>query len=95
MLVELKRPFPSINQMDAFSLPIFAVLIGRNGVGKTQLLKAIARGLVSVSDISPSDIEEYDINSFQSKDSGKGGWGHSHFFQITTGRFFPIRLAFL
>ena len=44
MRVTLRNPYLSIKQMDEFDLPHFAVLIGRNGVGKTHLLTAIAQG---------------------------------------------------
>ena len=74
--------------MGEFDLPNFSVLVGRNGVGKTRLLKAIANGSVTVSGVSPSDIEEYDINSFQPNDSGRGGWGHASFFHATDRSFF-------
>ena len=88
MYMKLKHPIPSIKQMGEFELPNFAVLIGRNGVGKTRLLKAIADGSVEVSGISKLDIEEYDINSFQPSDSGRGQWGHSYFFHVTAERYF-------
>ena len=88
MHVKLKNRMPSIQQMDDFHLPDFAVVIGRNGVGKTQLLKAIAGGSVVISEVSSSDVKLYDINSFQPQDSGKGGWGHASFFHMTVARYF-------
>ena len=88
MHVKLKNQIPSIQQMYDFDLPDFAVIIGRNGVGKTQLLKAIAGGSVVISDVPSPDVELYDINSFQPQDSGKGGWGHAGFFHMTVARYF-------
>ena len=88
MHVKLMNPIPSIQQMDDFDLPDFAVLIGRNGVGKTQLLNAIAGGSAVIAGVPPSDIEKYDINSFQPQDSGKGGWGNASFFHMTIGQYF-------
>ena len=93
MHVELKHTIPPIKQMGKFELPDFAVLIGRNGVGKTQLLKAIASGSVVVSGVSPSDIEKYDIDSFQPNDSGPGGWGNSAFFHITVEKYFSKKFG--
>ena len=88
MYVTLRDPISPIKEMGEFDLPNFSVLVGRNGVGKTRLLKAIANGSVTVSGVSPSDIEEYDINSFQPNDSGRGGWGHASFFHATDRSFF-------
>ena len=90
MHVKLKNPVPSIQQMDDFDLPDFAVLIGRNGIGKTHLLKAMAGGSAEISGVSRSSIELYDINSFQPKHSGAGGWAHSSFFHLTIGRHFSL-----
>ena len=83
MHVRLNQPIPSIKEMDGFDLPDFAVLIGRNGVGKTQLLQAIARGRATVSGLSRSNIEIYDIDTFRPTDGGNGGWGNSSFFHNT------------
>ena len=69
--------------MDGFDLPDFAVLIGRNGVGKTRLLRAIADRSAKVSGLSSSRIEMYDIDTFRPNDVGQGGWGHSSFFLNT------------
>ena len=74
MHIELKQPYLSIKKMNGFDLPDFAVLIGRNGVGKTQLLDAIMKGSASVSDLPISEIEKYDINTFQPRNSGLFGW---------------------
>ena len=93
MHVELKNSIPAIKQMGTFELPDFAVLIGRNGVGKTQLLRAIASGSVVVSGVPSSDIEEYDVNTFQPNDSGNGGWGNSAFFHVTVERYFSKKLG--
>ena len=87
MRMTLSHPIPSIKEMDDFQLPNFAVVIGKNGVGKTRLLKAISAGSIEVLGVPPSGIEEYDITSFQPTDSGRGGWGHSTFFHLTVDRF--------
>ena len=43
--IRLSSAYQSIEKLDASSLPDFAILISRNGVGKTQLLKALAEGV--------------------------------------------------
>ena len=88
MRIELKQPYLSIKEMNGFDLPDFAVLIGRNGVGKTQLLDAIGNGSVSVSDLPISEIEKYDIDTFRPSDSGRVAWGHCHFAEQTTDLYF-------
>ena len=88
MRIELKQPYLSIKQMKAFDLPDFAVLIGRNGVGKTQLLDAIANGRTIVSGLSKLKIRKFDINSFQPKHSGPASWGSEMFAERTVERYF-------
>ena len=88
MHIELKQPYLSIKEMNGFDLPDFAVLIGRNGVGKTQLLDAIMKGSASVSDLPISEIEKYDINTFQPRDSGRSGWGNCVFAERTAELYF-------
>lgn len=93
MRVELKRSYLSIQEMNGFELPDFAVLIGRNGVGKTQLLDAMASGAASVSELPRSNIEKYDINSFQPKNMERVNWGTSSFAESTTEQYFSPREA--
>ena len=88
MHIELKHPYLSIKKLNGFDLPDFSVLIGRNGVGKTQLLDAIAKGVVTVSDIPQSRIEKYDINSFQPRSAARVGWGNSVFAESTAEKYF-------
>ena len=88
MHIELKQPYLSIKTMNGFDLPDFAVLIGRNGVGKTQLLDAIMKGSASVSDLPILEIEKYDINTFQPRDSGRYAWGNSDFAERTAELYF-------
>ena len=45
--IRLSSAYRSIEKLDASSLPDFAILIGRNGVGKTQLLKALVEGIAT------------------------------------------------
>ena len=41
MRIELRQPYKSIATLETEDLPDFAILIGRNGAGKTQLLEAL------------------------------------------------------
>ena len=88
MRLELIHPYLSIKAMDTTDLPEFAVLIGRNGVGKTQLLDAVAKGRVAVSGISTEEIHKYDIKTFRPRDSGGVSWGNCVFAEQTAERYF-------
>lgn len=50
----LVEPYMSINSMEEVVFPNFTVLTGKNGAGKTHLLKAIADRKVSVIDLESS-----------------------------------------
>ena len=84
MTIELKRPYMSIEslQMEC-SLPSFAVLMGRNGVGKTQLLDALVEGAASIEGIPRESVEKYDMNTFTPKRMGGASWGSSRFSAST------------
>ena len=74
--------------MDAFELPEFAVLIGKNGVGKTRLLSGIQDGSIAVSGLPREDIEFFNFTSFHSGDSGAASWGDSEFHRQVVERYF-------
>ena len=93
MRVTLRNPYLSIKQMDEFDLPHFAVLIGRNGVGKTQLLTAIAQGHIAVSGLSRPEIELYDFGTFRSSDSEQSTWGASEVPRATVQQYFTPPLG--
>ena len=65
MKMKLRNPYGSIKRLDACDLPDFAVLIGRNGVGKTQLLTGIAERQITGLAHSTATIEKYDIREFR------------------------------
>ena len=52
MRIDLKQPYKSINTLTTEELPDFAVLIGRNGSGKTQLLNAIKEGRAAIPELA-------------------------------------------
>ena len=86
--LELKNGHLSIKRVHPFDLPNFAVLIGRNGVGKTQLLDAVQNGNISVAGIPTQEIEKYDMSSFKSGRGGSASWGTSIFAQYTAEEYF-------
>ena len=94
MKIELNQPHLSIKKLATVDVPDFTVLIGRNGVGKTHLLEAIKSGRASISGIPISEIEKYDIQSFQPTESEQAGWDGVTFAQKTVEKYFstPIRL---
>ena len=88
MKIELNRSHLSIKELATVDLPDFTVLIGRNGVGKTHLLEAIKAGHASIPGIQTSEIEKYDICSFQPKESEGTGWDGANFAQRTVEKYF-------
>ena len=57
-------PYKVFETLETEELPDFAILIGRNGSGKSQLLDALMRGAAKIPDIRTSEIELYDMGSF-------------------------------
>ena len=88
MHFSLNQPFSCIKSLDAFELPDFAVLIGRNGVGKTRLLSGIQDGSIAVSGLPREDIEFYSFDSFRSGDSGAASWKALEFHRNVVERYF-------
>ena len=88
MNIKLNQPHLSIKKLSSVDLPDFTVLIGRNGVGKTHLLEAIKAGHVSIQGIQTSEIEKYDIRSFQPTESEETAWGGAAFAQGTAEKYF-------
>ena len=70
MKIDLSRPHMSIATLTTEDLPDFAVLIGRNGVGKTQILDALKEGAATVPDVSENEVEMYNMTSFFVQNSG-------------------------
>lgn len=88
MRLDFKNRHLSIKSLPSFELPNFAVLIGRNGVGKTQLLDAVKDGNISVAGIPTQEIEKYDMDSFQTRQAGSASWGDGFFVQHTAEAYF-------
>ena len=64
MRIELNQPYKSISTLTTEELPDFAILIGRNGAGKTQLLGALKERQAVIPGIGTDEIESYDMVSF-------------------------------
>ena len=64
MRIKLNHSYKSIVDLTTEDLPSFAVLIGRNGAGKTQLLNALKQGTAKIPGIGMNEIELYDMASF-------------------------------
>ena len=88
MRLELKNSYLSIKSMPAVELPDFAVLIGRNGVGKTQLLDAVKNRHISVADIPTQEIDKYDMDTFRPNNAGQASWAGSCFAHYTAEKYF-------
>ncbi|MYC16557.1 MAG: ATP-binding protein [Gemmatimonadetes bacterium] len=88
MRIKFEQPYLSIKNLNEIDLPDFTMLIGRNGVGKTQLLEAIKQGYVSVAGISSSEIEMYDLDSFRLTDSRDANWESSSFASRVAEKYF-------
>ena len=82
MRIELQKPYKSIASLTTEELPGLAVLIGRNGAGKTQLLEAIKDGLAKISGIGVNEIELYDMMSFRMPNTSPANLQASRFAQI-------------
>ena len=86
--IRLSSAYRSIEKLDASSLPDFAILIGRNGVGKTQLLKALVEGIATASEIPRNEVEMYDFASFAPGNSAAVSWGAVRFASSAADAYF-------
>ena len=83
MRIQLGQSYKSIETLTTEELPDFAILIGRNGVGKTQLLEAINEGPAGIPSVSRDEIELYDMTSFGSPNSGSANRAVNQFARTT------------
>lgn len=67
--INLNTPYKSISTLTAENLPDFAVIIGRNGAGKTHLLEALDQGAAKIRDVGTSEIRLYNKDSFSPPNS--------------------------
>lgn len=83
MRITLNHPYKSIATLAAEEIPDFAVLIGRNGAGKTQLLEALQKGLAAIPGVSVDEVEMYGMDSFYPPNTGTAG-RHANQFATKT-----------
>ena len=83
MKIELKQPHKSIATLTTDDLPDFAVLIGRNGAGKTQLLEALEQGMAATHGIDVDEIKRYDMASFHPPNASRADRQVNQFAQVT------------
>ena len=88
MRLTLARPHKSVLGLDPVELPDFAVLIGRNGVGKTHLLEALKEGAAVASDIPASEVEMYDFATFSPGNSASVSYPGVGFAASTADAYF-------
>ena len=81
--ITLQHRYASIRALTCPELPDFAVLTGRNGAGKTQLLQALKNESAIVKGIPPHEIESYDLTSFRIPNSGADNSQTRHFAKTT------------
>lgn len=83
MKIKLKSPYKSIETLATEELPDFAVLIGCNGAGKTQLLEALGAGHAVVPGVSGDEINLFNKDSFRPPNSDRGHRDANHFAKVT------------
>ena len=79
----LNQQHLAIETLACSELPDFAVLTGRNGAGKTQLLQALLSGHAVVQGISPHEIDSYDMASFRIPNNVAGNRQANQFARTT------------
>ena len=83
MRIDLPQSYQAIETLTTVDLPDFALLIGRNGAGKTQLLEALRQGAARIPGIAAEEIELYDMVSFRSPNTNATNRQANHFAQVT------------
>ena len=83
MKIELRQHYKSIASLYTDELPDFAVLIGRNGVGKTQVLAALNGGVARIPGVAREEIELHNLTSFHPPNTNLAGRNTSQFAQNT------------
>ena len=83
MNIELREPYKSIHDLRTEVLPDFAILIGRNGSGKTQLLEALSGGSAVIPGVSVVDTEFFDMSSFRSPNTSGANRQGNYFAKAT------------
>ena len=87
MKIELMQPYKSITTLITEELPDFTILIGRNGVGKTQLLGALKEGQAVIPAIGVGEMELYDMDSFRPPNTKEADRNTSQFARDTANAY--------
>ena len=87
MNIKLKEPYRSIEVLTAEEFPDFAILIGRNGTGKSQLLTAIKEGQAVIPGINVDEIELYDMHNFHTPNANQADRNTNRFARMTADAF--------
>ena len=101
MKIDLNHRYKSITALKIEDPPDFAVLIGRNGVGKTQILAALYQGVATIPGIGMDEIELHNLSSFHPPNTNRAGRNTNQFALNTadayllsqSGRPAPIETA--
>ena len=91
MQIKLRAPYKSIKTLRTEELPAFAILIGRNGSGKTQLLEALRERAAVIPGVGVDDIELYDMASFRPPNTGGANRHGNQFAQLTADAYLLSR----
>ena len=87
MKIDLRQQYKCLVTLTSDELPDLAVLIGRNGAGKSQLLEALAGGRAVIPSIGTGEIERYDMVSFRTPNGGAGSRHSNQFARVTAEAF--------
>ena len=88
MKITIQAPYMSIGSLNTENLPSFAVIIGRNGSGKTQLLSAIKKGVARYGQLDVDGIELYDMLSFHPADTARADRKANQFGTTVADQYF-------
>ncbi len=91
MRIKLESPYKTIATLETAELSDFALLIGRNGAGKTQLLEALRDQHASILDVGGTDIEMYDMASFRPPNTTLAGRSANQFATMTADAYLATR----
>lgn len=64
MKIKFNQKYKSINNFTESEIQDFSVFVGKNGSGKTHLLKAINEGFVNVDDIQKDETSYFNFQNF-------------------------------
>ena len=65
MRLKFKAPYLSVQQLESIDLPLFTLLTGLNGSGKTHILKAIKQGNIIIEGIPQHRIKFFSYLDFK------------------------------